>query len=282
MIRFSNTLLRVCRSYTGIACLLIMFPVWVGCDVTIVPMSDSDKAYSVSGTLNLQSTPNFIRVHDTGSLLNPESTKELDLQVVFTNLTTMESRLLRDSVVVFDNIYTHNYVVDIPLEFDTRYKIEIEDGEGFRDSLVSVTTRESNLSVTPATVDSCTKYFFIELSDIDLDAGERVDMEVAINVANTWHWTSRRDFFQYDSDKIEIVVGWSPRSISLLLWPNNPVPCEQFSSNMIRFRFTHIGYVEGGDGENQTEFTRSSVKRMNVFSKYSGEAEILIADEVFE
>ena len=256
------------------------------CDTTIEPIADSDPVYSMSGPLDLQRSPNYIRVHNVNSLLNPETTRELDVQMVFTNLTTMESELLRDSVVVFDNLYTHNFKIERPIEYDTRYRIDIEDHRGFRDSLVSVTTKETLMSVSTDTV-TCNERFYVELTNIDLDAGERLDTEVAIQTSNTWQWTPRRDFEEYNSDTNTLVLGWSPNTISSLLWPSPfemPVPCEEFTRDLVQFRFTHIGYVEGEDHSQQAgeDFSISSVQQRLVLSRYSGEAEIFIDDEAFE
>jgi hypothetical protein len=265
------------------ACLLLMFSICSGCDVAIVPITDGDTAYSVYGTLDLQSTPNYIRIHDTGALLNPESTRELDMHVVFTNLSTMESHLLRDSVVMFENVYTHNFVVETPVEFDTRYKLVLEDADGFLDSLVTVTTRESQVTVQPEMVDSCQQYFFIEMTDIDLDAGQRLDIEIGVNAGNVWHWTTRYDLYEYFPDEKKLVLGWSPDSVSLLIWPppaQTPVFCEDYSSNVIRFRFTHIGHVEAGHNGNETGRSRAGVRNMVVLSRYSGEAEIRMSEEI--
>ncbi|MCC5941899.1 MAG: hypothetical protein JJU37_10190 [Balneolaceae bacterium] len=257
----------------------------VACDTTIEPIAESDPVYSMSGPLDLQRSPNYIRVHNVNSLLNPETTRELDVQMVFTNLTTMESELLRDSVVVFDNLYTHNFKIEKPIEFNTRYRIDIEDDRGFRDSLISVTTKESQISVSPDSVE-CGERFYVELTNIDLDAGERLDAEVAVQVNNNWIWTPRSDFYEYNSSENLLVVGWSPNSISQLLWPP-PTPgiqCRDFSAQKVRFRFTHIGYVEGADHSQHEsdDFSISSVQQRNVLSRYSKEAEIIIDDEDFD
>lgn len=255
-----------------------------GCDGTIEPIADTGTAYSISGPLDIQNSPNYIRVHDVNALLNPEATRELDVQVLFTNLTTMESTLLQDNVVRFDNIYTHNFVVETPIDYDTRYRIDIEDARGFRDSLISKTTKESNMSVSTDSVE-CDERFFVELTNIDLGVGERLDAEVAVNANNTWHWTRRIDFQEYDSDTKIMVLGWSPYSISQLLWPPpfaQPIPCHLFTMDFVRFKFTHIGYVEGEEivtDIDQDEFTITSVKQRRVLSKYSDEAQFTIVFE---
>ena len=259
---------------------MIMF--FISCDITVDPISESEPLYSISGPLDLQTSPNYIRVHDITALLNPEETRELDVQLIFTNLSTMESVQLQDSIILFDNIYTHNFVIEKPIEFDTRYKIEIEDRFGLRDSLISVTTKQTTLSKSTDTV-SCSQMFLIELSDIDFEAGERLDAEVAVQVSNTWHWTRRTDFYDYNDAENLLTVGWSPNSISRLLWPP-PAPgiqCGEFSAQQVRFRFTHIGYVEGEDNSNEIDFSPTSVQQRNVLSRYVEEVMIHIEDDVF-
>lgn len=269
--------------------LLILFSTLMfltSCDITLEPISESEPFYSISGPLDIQSTPNFIRVHDITALLNPEATRELDLQLLFTNLSTMESTLLRDSVIVYENINTHNFIVEESIEFDTRYKIEIEDNLGFRDSLITVTTRETNLSISPDTV-SCNQRFLIELTDVDLEGGERLDTEVAVQVNNTWFWTQRDDFYEYNATEKILTVGWSPDSVSQLLWPPpaETIACGDFSAQQVRFRFTHIGYVEGisnTDVIGEVDFSPEFVQQRNVLSRYGYEVLIYIEDEVFD
>lgn len=267
----------------SVSCLLCLL--WAGCDTSIEPFHDTGVAYSIYGTLDLQNTPNYIRAHDTRAFLNSEATRDLDIKMVLTNLSTSDSNTLKDSVVVFDQIFTHNFKVESPIDFDTWYKIEIEDEDGFQESLLTKTTKRSQPNLTVNSND-CDDRFYIELSNIDLVAGEKVDAEVALKRGNTWHWTMRQDYYQYNEETNRLILGWSPNQISELLWPspfaNGPI-CKEYDSDYVRFRFTHIGYVEGMDSNqvsDEEQFTGSEIKNLIVLSTYSEEVEIIVPDNL--
>lgn len=252
------------------------------CDTSIEPIIDKGKQYSIYGPLHLKSTPNYIRVHDTRASLNEEATRNLDVEMVFTNLSTGEASLLQDSVVLFDHLYTHNYKINTPIEYDTRYKINIEDGEGFRDSLISVTTKKTEITILQDTV-KCEERFRLELSNIDIESGERLDTEVGIYVGNSWQWTSRRQVYAIDDEQKTLALEWSPNGISILVFGEfDWIDCSEFDSDKIQFRFTHIGYVEGQASPGEIPDTTSApVNQKVVLSTYSGGTELHIDESEF-
>ena len=263
---------------------LVMILGIYACDTSIQPIVNKGKAYSMYGPLNLQASPNYIRVHDTNDLLNPDQTKDLGAQVIMTNLNTGISQLLEEEIRVFDSLYTHNFEIPDSLEYDTRYKFVLEDRDGYQDSVISVTTKKTDLSIIQDTV-KCTQNFLIQLTDVDLDAGERIETLVGIKVGAAWKYTIRPPgFYQYDSDSNTLTMGWTPNYVSILIdGPFDWTPCGDFSSDKIRFSFTHIGYMEGVPlgNPNQVSFDQPYAPKKVILSKYEGSTEITIDPSEF-
>ncbi|PWN05261.1 hypothetical protein [Rhodohalobacter mucosus] len=256
------------------------------CDSTVEPVSDHVASYSLYGVLDLEDSPNYIRVYDNSSLLTPESTQGLDVHILITDLTTDITTHLRDSVVVFDSIYTHNFVYESPVTFQNRYKIVLENNDGYRDSLISVTPSETELTLSRAAVE-CDQRFTVELKNIDLTAGEQLIAEAGIELSNTWYWTSREKIRSYDEESNTLIVGWSPDDISFDIFAGGfegrPYPgCNEFTSNKVRFRFTHIGYMEGGKTNDEPLYDPEEgiqLQRKIVVGKYEGGVEVEIVPD---
>ncbi|MDX1592033.1 MAG: hypothetical protein R3283_08720 [Balneolaceae bacterium] len=252
----------------------------ISCDSTIRPISDQDPSYSIYGTLNIGETPNYIRVHDNSSFLTPESTLELDATIFITNLNTNFTTQLRDSVVVFESIYTHNFIYDSQITHGNRYKVLLESESGYRDSLVSITPARTELTLSRDAVE-CDQLFTVELTNIDLNAGEQLIAEAGIELSNTWYWTNREFVRSYDSENNTLIVGWSPAEVSREIFAGgfgSQFPfCNQFTSDVVRFRYMHIGYMEGGKTNADPLYDPDEgiqLYRKVVLGRYGGEAEV--------
>ncbi|MBO6585819.1 MAG: hypothetical protein JJ953_06910 [Gracilimonas sp.] len=249
-----------------------------GCESSIDPITQEDRTYSIYGPLNIFQTPNYIRVHDNKAPLSEEGTLPLDVEMTFTNLSTGETEVLEDSIVAFDNVYTHNFQINMPVQFDERYRISMQDEKGVSYDITSVTTKQTDLTVLKDSV-TCISPFRIRLTNIDLAAGERLDAEVAIKVGQQWLWTPREMARVHDEDLENLTLSWTPYSISEFVFgPFDAISCNGFSSEKIRFRFTHVGYVEGDEQSNEGDenLIQPAPDKQIVLSKYSGETEIQI------
>jgi len=257
-----------------------------GCDSPIEPIADKGKAYSIYGPLNMLDTPNYIRVHDTNDLLNTIATKDLGADITLTNLNTGASQLLEDEFRVFDSLYTHNFRIQDSLEYDTRYKFSLEDEDGFRDSLITVTPKKSSVSLSKDLV-HCDEVFQVRFTNIDLEAGEELEIEVGMQLGTQWFWTQRNSNIEYDPETEVLEARWTPIGVSatlfgelqggILAYPQ----CVEFDNPKIRVRYTHLGFIEDigdsiaqdiQDQEGQTYF------RKIVLSYYSGEKELFFKD----
>ncbi|WP_421774026.1 hypothetical protein [Gracilimonas sp.] len=262
-------------------CLLLLLLISsLSCDTSIVPITGGDQQYSIYGPLNIAESPNYIRVHNSKAVLNADATLPLNVTMEITNLNSGFSEMLDDRLVQFRGIYTHNFRIDMPIEFDTRYRVDLEDLEtGITSSLTSVTTKQSEITILEDSV-GCNTPFRIQLSNIDLEAGERLDTEVAVKIGDDWRWTPRSVNRVYDDEAKTLTLSWTPNEISsYIMGPLDFLECCEFTSKKIQFRFTHIGYVEGNEDASLPDSSELDWRLANkqiVLSKYSDEAEIRI------
>ena len=127
----------------------------IGCEHSFEPIRDHGKQYSIYGTLTIQGNENYIRVHDTRDLLNADDTRDLKVNLWFTDLQTGNTEMLSKQRVQFDSVYTHNYKVETAFDYDSRYKVELEDDEGFRDSIVMVSPEYTVAEMVSDIPDAC-------------------------------------------------------------------------------------------------------------------------------
>lgn len=105
-----------------------------GCENTIEPFSE-EATYSVYGYLSQARSRQFIRIKPLHAPLNGGQTYgALDATVTLHNVTDGTSETLKDSVIIFrdDNqeVATHNYWTETPIEPATEYRLVIEGTDG--------------------------------------------------------------------------------------------------------------------------------------------------------
>ena len=266
--------------YRFLIFLIVMTTAFYSCDSSIEPITGGSGQYSIYGPLNISESPNYIRVHNNKAVLNPEATSTINANLSITNLNSGITENLEDRIVQFDSIYTHNFKVTMPIEFDSRYLIELEDPVAdVTASLVTVTTKQSEITILEDSV-GCNSAFQIQLSNIDLSAGERLDAEVAVRIGNEWRWTQRGTQRVYDDEAKTLTLSWTPNEISrYILGPFDFINCCEFTSKKIRFKFTHIGYLESNEQGTPPDTSGTNGPPGNnqvVLSKYSDETEIQI------
>lgn len=251
----------------------------ISCDTSIEPIVGEGKEYSVYGPLNISESPNYIRVHNNKALLTPEGTLPMNVEMTFTNLDNGQTQIMEDKIVEFGDLYTHNFKVEMPIEFETRYRIELNDDEGGSSDITTVTTKNAAIDALTDTA-KCVSYYRVQLSGVDLNAGERLDVEVGAKVGNTWLWTTKLSSTAYDQSTNTLTYVFTPNDISIfLLGIFDWIDCSEFTSDKIRFKFTHIGYMEGNNQvtlEDTTTLSSPSPNKQVVLSKYSKEKELQI------
>ncbi|HEX6982923.1 MAG TPA: hypothetical protein VF181_09190 [Balneolaceae bacterium] len=113
--------------------LIVTFIIFIGmfasCDNSLDAF-DERGLYSVHGYLGIFKESNYIRIKELRSPLVPDSTRAIDATVTLQNLRTGESEILQDSVVQFDDIYTHNFRTTLDIVLETTYRLMVERSDG--------------------------------------------------------------------------------------------------------------------------------------------------------
>ena len=100
-----------------------------GCDNRIDPIS-GDAQLSIYGALSLSADQQYVRVRDLTTPLTPEATRQLDVEVTLERLRDGARFPMRESVVLFDSVYTHNFYRNIALEPEAEYRVIAEHADG--------------------------------------------------------------------------------------------------------------------------------------------------------
>lgn len=267
----------------------VVILVVLGCESSVEPIANTGKEYSIYGSLDIDANSNYIRVYDTKKLLTPEDTKELNVNVIFTDLSNGDSYLLEDEVIKFENIYTHNYIIESPLDFDTRYKITVEDEDGFRDSLITRSPKKAEIVRVPGEpISVCSDRFRVEVRNIRLKYGEDLHYAIGFLYKNQWHWYGGlAPEMSLDENNDVVRLGWSPGGIMTAAFGLDAQhvvdwKCTDMQSGTMRFKYTHVGYMEDNpDAELQIDSTEVPVDRKVVLIKYEDEFQIDLESPLF-
>ncbi len=101
----------------------------LGCE-TSVDLMDEDKAlYTVYASNNMDDPIHFIRVKDMSKPLIHEEDGVLNAKVILNNLTDGTFEVLRDSIIKFNGVKTHNFYT-ANTEHGKKYELKIEGSDG--------------------------------------------------------------------------------------------------------------------------------------------------------
>lgn len=128
-----------------------------GCDNTIDGFDEEGGVggFSVYGALDYSKDVHFIRVQDLSAPLLADSVAELDVEVSLTNVDAGITETLPDSVIVFDDIATHNFRTTMDITPQTTYRLKVEDDEGFTQNFEAITPADAEVTVTPTDGYTC-------------------------------------------------------------------------------------------------------------------------------
>lgn len=145
------------RTLPGSALLLLLI-VSSGCDNTISPFS-REGTFAIYGVLDLSERRQFIRVKDlTTPLVGPAAAEPLEVRVTLEDVDAGTTWRLRDSVIVFDEVYTHNFWVDLTPRPDTEYRVTVEGADGTVTRATTRTPRPITPTAIPAEGDCLTQF----------------------------------------------------------------------------------------------------------------------------
>lgn len=246
-----------CSHYFGLIAFFAFLSVQ-GCrDARIDPYEDEIGIYSIYGALNINETNHVIRVRDLSVVLNDSSSSNLDVSVVFHDLETGTSQVLRDSVVQFPAGYTHNFLLNKELKPRTTYQVTVEGPEGETTSSTFTTPGITRVVVFPLQPPvSCSRRFRINF--LNLLPSEIIRLEIGFNYKGSIHWFEPNLYCAettYEESLQQLTVRTTPLfllnevfpSREAARWencsqlPSPSVTCADLASQVAYLRHLHLG-----------------------------------------
>lgn len=229
-------------------CLLV----FAACSNEIDPLDESKGQFSIYGALEIGTRDNVIRVRDLNEPFVAESTRTLDATVTLTDLERGTTETLRDTVVRFDGLPTHNFRSALAIRPQTRYRVSVEAPGRGPVTATATTPRRTELEVRP-TGRTCNVP--IRLTFAPIDDPEDLDVEIGFDYDGRRYWT-RLPFVDRGSDD-RITTSFVPlsvldRAFGACQPPSNlprTVWCDDLDSETFYLRFTHFGTRSGGTSD---------------------------------
>lgn len=227
--------------------LLILLSLW-GCDNTLVPFEDSTGNYSVYGVLDASKDVNYIRIKDL-SLPIDDVPEAINATATLKSITTGEVETLKDTLIKFEGVNTHNFISRMNIEPESTYQLTITNlsGESFSVSASTPKVSDRNLIVTENPANPCNSNITTRFTPYDPDLPITVQLGLESRYELYWFdiiFPEARDFEDL------FVINFSLNDmVGRYLLPGNSTSnnCHILSSTTIHFRYTHFGpeYLSG-------------------------------------
>lgn len=207
----------------------------MGCDNTIEPFSDTGS-YSVYGNLSFQDEAHFVRVRPLKKPLGT-SLDSLPVTVTLMNLSSGRARTLRDSVIVFDGVRTHNYWTRFKVEPSTTYELRVEDPDRPTTSVQTTTPTGLDPVMDPDSAEECSQEMVVRLRE----AKAPVEIYIGFQYQGEKHWIRRAEFGS-DPRHDDPILRFSPSSILSAEIPTGlrePPPCTRLDDTTLDIAFLY-------------------------------------------
>lgn len=207
----------------------------IGCNDTIEPFSEMGS-YSVYGNLSFQQEPHFFRVRPLKQSLN-SSPESLDVTVTLTNRSNGRTRVLQDSVILFDGIRTHNYWSDFKVEPATTYELRVENSRLPPTSVQTTTPTGVDAVVIPDSVQEC--------GNVEVrfrEAESPVEIYVGFRFEGEMHWVRRAEV-ESPPNREHKVLQFELGSVLIAVIPTGlrePPPCTQLEDTTIQIAYLYV------------------------------------------
>ncbi len=220
---------------------LVSLVIWTlpGCDNTMNAFDEEAGLYSIYGYLDVHEDVNYLRVRDLNTSPGAEDADEIDAEVEMVNLKTGASEVLQDSVVQFEEIYTHNFRTTLDIDYDTPYEVTVTRSDGAQFAVQALTPSRADSYATPMNEDCETP---IELRFERMNGG-MIDLEVGVVLNNQTFWANPRDedFFGDRGEDLLSVTFIPQLLLNFIFGDESGIECYQLESEFIQVRYTHLG-----------------------------------------
>lgn len=216
-----------------------------GCDNSVSILDRDLGVYSVYGSLNIHENVNYIRIKDLNARLVKDSTRSIDATVTLKNLQKGTSEVLKDTVVQFDNLYTHNFRSTMEITPATTYRVTIEHPNKETVRATATTPRIADTSVEPKHADCETP---ITVTFAPVRDPNDLDVAIGIQRSGGMRWVfSFHASPSTDASDDTVHLSFTPLNVLDAIFklnPNradHPVWCHELDSDEITIRYTHYG-----------------------------------------
>lgn len=223
-----------------------------GCENTIDPLT-GDDGFTVHGFVNVSAKRHFIRVRDLNSPLTADATRELDATVTLENVDTGATTPMQDSVVVFDDVYTHNFWAEVDIEAGTQYRVIVEGSDGTTTTATTRTPDPVNVDPDPSSGHCLNSFriWFRGITELNL-----ISSRIGFQFEGRRFWISKEPGFERNAPPgADARLEFQPERILANEIPPQDNPdtsfryeprCRELGSNEIRIAFTHLGPAWSG------------------------------------
>lgn len=183
----------------------------LSCEEDFEAFEGDSYPFSIYGYITPDYRTNYIRVQDLTSPLIADSTAELDATVLLENVETGNETVLEDSVVQFEDVYFHNFVVRKSIEFDHKYRLTIQQDDGPNTTTTATTPRKTtNSSYTP--VDRCDVNRTFTIDNV-ADKRNLDEVLIGYHIDGMKRWFEVPDGDIYESEPNTFSFSYEPMDI---------------------------------------------------------------------
>lgn len=238
------------RSILALVLLVSVVVLFPGCDNSVNILDRDTGLYSIYGALDIYADVNHIRVKNLNTPLVGDSTRTIGATVTLKNLRTGTSEILRDSIIQFENVYTHNFRTTLEIMPDTEYRITIEHSDGRTARATATTPHIAETDAVPEGEDCETP---IRVQFEPVASPNAIEAELGFDYGGLQHWTPVFKTRSSDSNPDLVFLQFTPKQLlDAVFKPDSPlggkeVWCHELDNNKIYARYTHFGPDFGGD-----------------------------------
>lgn len=202
------------------------------------PFDEEKGLYSIYGYLDLDKEVNYIRVKDLNATLTTSSTDNINATVTLENTDENIVETLQDTLVKFEDIYTHNFRTTMEINPVTSYEITVERSDGKSVTATATTPQVADVNWGP-TNDYCHFPFEITFEPVI----NRYDLELSVG-------------FDYEKVRFWVTPDVSHQEGKLLRYrfipinlinevfsgpDSEPIKCNQLDDDVLFVKYTHYG-----------------------------------------
>ena len=242
----------------------------LACDNTFEPLSEEGINYSFYGFLDFDADTNYIRVNDLKKPFLEGDIRPFDGMVVLEHIETATVLQLADSMIVFNDITTFNFISTLPVLPENTYRLTATNSEGKSTSFThTAISRYQELTYQPMLLEqrTCTRDFTLTFAPIFSGA-------VILNVyprsgQNEYKFTAIEPHREF-RNLITFTLRFT--QIGRAVSRGDGFYCQNKFEPLVRFEYIHVSDELIPDVNASRKFEIGSTGRFGTL--YSGEFEL--------